>query len=509
MSDRFELEMKEALKESTKKSLAGWEFTPAMRQAVLKQIAEEEKVLPLPPASGRRRQVNPRPYMWVAAAAAAFVVAVNMMDIDLGGGGRVKMESAQAPQPAASTQSEAMTESAPAREAPNEKSAVTIQGGMGARSEEQGKSVGTANAEFKEEVAVTSAAQAQDRADTAMMMAPPTPPAPARIYLVVPEARAAVALKAPNPGQAQGISIAAVDAGPENLAMVRIGASNAVRTSNSLQLLDDGGAKLWEQRLPEGAGPLVAWNGQVATVAGQELFLYNADGQRVQNLSVGPAEALAISADGRVAAIVGSTLSVYDGSKLQFRVEGASPTGLAFSSDGSLAAVLREQDGLYLQLFGQDGNPLTRAKLQGNGQGIAFAGDVILVGGEAFHRSGQPLWQAPFPTQEVYSLGPDGPFLVRDAMQTISLVRPADGTELWTAEHTGVQTLRTAISSSGDLLAVVARVENGTAVWVLDQQGGLRFAERLEGSPVGVAVEGETLYLLMPEGLVTRTLDPR
>lgn len=510
MSDRFDAEFKKALKESASKSLEGWEFTPSMRQAVLRRIAEEEATPSAPVPLKSLRQMNTRPYLWMAAAAAAFVVAINLAGNSDRNGHYAAKSDVHSPQTAPATQEVAQAAGAPAsQEAARESGSVrSAAAGVAAVPQGAAESAATA-AESKPEPAVSATGQAQALADTATA-APPAQNHPARIHLALPEG-APVALKA-QPKQEEGAGFAAMVAPVERLSMVRIGANIAVRTQNSVQFLDASGNLIWEQPTGEGAGPLVAWNGNVATTAGSELMIFNAEGRQVRNLTLpGAPEAIALSGDGRVAAIVGSKLVVFEGDRLQFQALNALQTGLAFGPDGSLAAVLEEGGAAYLQLFGRDGSRLTRVKLKGWGLGITFAagGDVILVGGEAFQRSGQPLWQIPFPTQEVFSLGPDGPVVARDAGQTIALLRPADGTQIWTAQHDGRQTLLTAVSDSGELLAVVASLEKGAAVWVLDQAGGLRYAEQLSAQPSGVSVQGETLYLLMPEGIQTRALPPR
>lgn len=504
MSDRFDADLKKVLKESTAKSLEGWEFTSSMRQTVLKRIAEEGEEESQPPAQPvplrRPRQVAAHPALWVAAAAAAFVVAVNMMNIDMGLGGNAAKKENAAPM-AATSQSpqENVQESAPPED-------TAVSSGGVAEKPTGSKSADPAQSQGAVAMKATLSTESKNEglADTAAV----GPAAPARIHLQMPEVQtAALAVQVKD-----GAGIAAMAVPVERLAMVRVGMNAAVRTQRTVQFLDAEGAMVREQELPEGAGQMLAWNGQIVTTGGRELVFFSTAGEVQRNLTL-PAtpDGFAVSPDGRVAALLSTALQVYDGTTLQFEVPGALPLAFAFGPDGSLAAVVRESDGAYLKLFGQNGSSLWRAKLSVGGTGITFAagGDVILVGGEAFHRSGQPLWRAPLPAQDVFTLGPDGPVVVRDAQQTISLLRPADGTEIWTVQHPGRQTIYTAISDDAELLAIVASVDEVAAVWVLDRAGGLRYSERLTVQPSGVAVEGETLFLLTPEAVETRALPSR
>ena len=74
MSD-FDKELRQLIKEDFDRSLAGWTFTPAMRQAVLDRVTREGEPEATPVSTLPRRL---RPAYWVAAAAAAFVLAFNL-----------------------------------------------------------------------------------------------------------------------------------------------------------------------------------------------------------------------------------------------------------------------------------------------------------------------------------------------------------------------------------------------------------------------------------------------
>ncbi|MFZ5824647.1 MAG: PQQ-binding-like beta-propeller repeat protein [Bacillota bacterium] len=500
MSDRFDAELKKALKDSTARSLEGWEFTPAMRQTVLKRIAEEEG--PADPVPARRsRPVPTRPLMWMAAAAAAFVVAFNMMQLDLGFGGGAAKQS-EAPMSGAARSTASKPAAPVAKESPSaEHAVVSTPGTKGEEKSGQGANT-AATTESSSTLKVAAADQAKETESAAMA----APASPARLHLVVPEATASdevgIALKAPG-GQSPGI----MAVGPEVLGMARTGANAAVRTRETLQLVDGDGGLIWEKSLAGGPGPVVTLNGKIATSAGSDLYRFNTEGRQELRVTLHAApEGIFLSPDDRIAALVGDQLLVYEQGKLRFRVNGLGAGFAAFGPDGSLAVTGKEG----FRLFSRDGALLWTAPPPGNGLGITFAGggEVVVADGQAFHRSGQPLWRAPIRTQGVFTLGADGPVVLWDS-KSLTLVRPEDGTEIWTAAHGGRQTLQVASSDSGDQVAVLASVDEGAAVWVLNRAGGQRYAEKLPSQPLGVAVEGDTLLLLTENGVESRALPPR
>lgn len=505
MSDRFDAELKRSLKDSTARSLEGWEFTPSMRQAVLKRIEEEEE----PSAPVRRsRPVLTRPFMWMAAAAAAFVVAFNMLQLDLGFGGMARESEAPRSGQAAKTAAPAALtqESGASTESTN-----TAQGGNG---EKRAGDIASTAAPAESAGVMNAATMDQGESAADVSMAGSVAASPARIHLVVPEGKLVEAptltMAAPGGGEKAGI----MAVGPEALSMARTGGNAAVRTRESLQLVDADGAIIWEKPLTGRPGPVVTQSGKIATSAGNDLYLFDTEGRQELKLTLpaGP-EGIDLSPDGRVAVLVGDTglqtnlhLVVYQQGKVQFRVSDLGAGFAAFGPDGSLAVTGKGS----LQLFGRDGARLWKASLPGSGLGIAFAGggEVIVAGGQAFHRSGQPLWEVPIHPQDLFTLGPDGPVVLRDSKR-LMLVRPADGAEIWTAEHSGRQILGVASSDGGDQVAVLASVDEGAVVWVLNQSGGLRYAEKLRSQPLGVAVEGDILLLLTEHGVESRALPPQ
>ncbi len=246
-----------------------------------------------------------------------------------------------------------------------------------------------------------------------------------------------------------------------------------------------------------------------AIVAGETVQIFNQNGQAEGSLKLsGPVYGMQVSNDGRVAVVTADAVRVYSGTKLQFQSGTVTDATVTFSADGSLAVMGREGESRRLSLFGRDGTRLAQANLSGEGIGLVFAdqGQVIVAGGEAFHRNGQSLWRAPFVPNGVLSLGEGGPVLLWDLHQ-ISLLNPQDGSERWGAEFGGGEIIHVVASSAGDQVAVLANTPEGPVVWVLTRDGGQRVVERLPASPTDLAVEGDQLILLMPAGMETRPLN--
>ncbi|MFZ5815895.1 MAG: hypothetical protein ACOY93_11400 [Bacillota bacterium] len=494
MSDRFDAELKRALKESTAKSLEGWEFTPAMRQAVLKRIAEEGSSEPAPvaPPRERRRAMTARPLVWVAAAAAALVVSLNMSGLMDSMGARKSQESAMQAPKAASAVPEAKSLDQKAE------SAVSTSAGGSDRAGTDEAGVDAA------QVQMATAPPTGQGESLATGAAAPAPPNPARILLVAPEAAPAETTDK-EAGMAAGIAAAKV--GPMLLTMAPLPEGEAVvLTTEALHRVDRSGVVVWEQRV-ENPGLLAAGpGGRLAVTAGERLLLFTAEGQPTGTVQLpGWPSALTFSPDGRLAVVAAGTLLIYDGTELQLKAPDLLDPSVAFAPDGRLAVLARESSGgRFLHLLSREGRQLARSPVAAEGAGITFAaeGRLIVAGGEAFDLAGRSLWRAPFAPLAISTLGPGGPVVVWNEHQ-VSLLRPEDGVELWTAEQTGGLVIRVAVSPTGDQLAILGGLSEGAAIWVLDRTGGQRQLTTLPIIPADLAVQGDSLRLLMPDGLQT------
>jgi|GEM_PF-3436625 len=492
MSDRFEQELRQALKGSTAKSLEGWEFSPAMRQAVLKRISEEEEEEspvqgPSPAPLRRTRRAIPQPVLWVAAAAAAFALVLN---IDWNPPVQSAKEAPQAPM-AASTTMEAPSEATGA--APEEKA-------------ENQAGVPESAATFKAQDA-TGTGQATALTDS-FHAAATMPPNPARMILTVP---AGAGLKA-GPRSVDGGKVGLLAAMPSqvsNLDLAPLPGGDLLQlTTVSLRQVDVAGNIRWEQPLSESPMLLSNAGSMTAVAAGQTVHLYSQAGQPEGILALtGPVYGLQVSRDNRVAVAAGDSVQVYSGPKLEFSTGPVSDATTTFAADGALAVLGREGEKRSLTLYGRDGAKLSQNSLSGEGMGLVFAdqGQVVVAGGEAFHRSGQPLWRAPIVPNGAVGLGESGSVLLWD-LHLVTLVNAQDGSERWSAEFTAGEIISVVASSSGDQVAILGSSPEGMVVWVLAQDGGQRFAELLPEGPADLAVEGDQLVLLMPAGLESRSL---
>lgn len=545
MSDGFDGELRQALKDSTAKSLEGWEFTPAMRQAVRERIAQEapseapkQDLAPQPAPPTNPRRGLTRPLVWVAAAAAVLLFSLNMNELmDSPGGARKESSTAGrgvAPESASQSTSKSQAkqgESAgPATGAGEGNQTADLASRTDAAddtgdTEATGASGATAlsspeTATFGRdtfaitEVDANMAAEVSGQASLAgnagtpfAVVVPGGQPAKARLYLVAPNS---VVRKDSTTSGEMGIGILAVK--PAS-GMVSLGTSRgglrAVLTTESVQMVDAQGEVAWERSLP--ASPhlvATASNGRTAVGVGSQLFFFTAEGGANGQLKLeAPATNLSLGLNGRLAVVAGGSMRFYQAGKLLSLQGNLVEGSTAFAPDGSLALLAREGQGRTLYLFGQGGTPLVKVPVAAGSDGLAFLeqGEYVIAGGQVFHRSGKAVWKVSFPVQGV-SVLKEG--VVAWGKNRVSLLRSADGAEIWTAEYDGGTILKVTASESGEQVAILGSVADGAVVWVLDAAGGQRFVERISTMPLDLAVEGDSLMLLMPDSLEVRSIQP-
>ncbi|HYG60569.1 MAG TPA: hypothetical protein VD902_21055, partial [Symbiobacteriaceae bacterium] len=328
MNESFDQELTRAFKESTAKSLQGWEFTPAMRSRVLERIRQEETAAPAPtepPVTGFRPQRIIRPLSWVAVAAAAVLVVFNL-------GPSIGSKKSEAPQLTMS--------SAPAQE-PGMRSAMKSAPGA---------------PETESAAQQADAASGEGAASTAEATVTAIPPA--ENVRLAPMNVTVVALTAPasdvgprtgapeGPGEGK-MSVAAAGS-VLNLAISAPADGPVVTlTAEGVKVLSSDDTVLWEQSVanldPASSVLAAAPDGLVAVGnGGNELHLFGAGGTTDQTvLATANIERLAWSADGRVASAEGAMTVVYNGrnGRQEFSVEAGSEADLAWAPDGVLATL--------------------------------------------------------------------------------------------------------------------------------------------------------------------------
>ncbi len=488
MSDSFDMELRKALKESAARELEGWEFTPAMRQKVLDRIrAEEEADSDSTPAPVRRLRPAQllRPAAWLAVAAAAVVVAVKMDFSGMMGESR---------QEAASVADQEFAWVMGAEESARQGAPRLSQ----VPPKENLKPVGQGAAEETKVNALTVAPP--DRADAGMFARTQ----PAEIPLVLPPE-----IKSLNADlDATGLSVDASDPSGDPTARKLA----VMLTDAGVRAIGPDAQQVWFQPLPDGvrdAYLAVAADGRVVLAAGAKVFMMNADGGVEQEMDLaGPVTAIAVGMEDRLAVANGRTVEVYDRSGLQFAVPEPGAPVLALGSSGRLAALSGDGDERRLRVYDPKGELLMTFRPTGQGNGLAFAGDgVVVAGREAYYLNGRPAYQISVDARGLLAVD-GGDYLLAWDGQTAALFRAKDGYEAWRAvlKHPGILT-HAAVSPDGQHVALAATHDKGGALWVITRSGELRHAERLPAAPRGAAYAGDQLILLLPDGPYAPTIN--
>ncbi|HLN61814.1 MAG TPA: hypothetical protein VK464_09705, partial [Symbiobacteriaceae bacterium] len=401
MSESYDVELSRALKESAAKELGGWEFSPAMRAQVLERIRAEEAGRPAPAAPAPRR-FNPapvlRPLAWVAVAAAAVLVVGNV----------------GLPKPGMSKQ-EAATTGAPA---PTVAPATAPNDGQGVAStldtKEAPSSAAPAGSEGQAKKAASNEPAQVPAPDQTALAQGPAPDQTAMKFSIASAAHPVVTLEMPmslaSAPEATGSAVASegpkgkgvmsmTAVPPQNVAMAS-GAQFVTVTTAGVQQLNADGSPAWMQPVPDLnllGTVAVAADGRVAVSnGGNGLTILDQTGASLRTIAASAAVShLAWSADGRLASVEGSLVFVYDTAtgKPAFFVDAGINPALAFLPDGALATYgdLPNDPGL-LAVTDRKGAILLEARPTTGGHGLAVTdgGKVLVAGGQAYDRAGQP-----------------------------------------------------------------------------------------------------------------------
>lgn len=481
MTERFDEDVRRAFQEHNK-SLAGWEFTPAMQQRVLQRIRAEEAGAAAAPERKPRRLTVPRPLLWATVAAAAFLIVLRVGTDGLGGASRKAPSTASAP----SADKAAAPAAAPQAEAPAGNGATANKSLLGATQP---------TAPNPPAVADSSAFHAGS--------------APFELTLPAPAQEAAPVAA---PSQAPRMMVAA----PSRLTLAAAPAAGEARdlSLTGVRALDSQGSPLWERPLPgitDQSLLAVSADGHSAVSAGTQVYVLSPTGEQERVLTFASVlSGLTWSEDGRLAAVIETGVAVYRGEVLQYRTTDAGATNIRFGPDGALAALSAGGAGRKLTLYDYAGNRLMQADVAGSAHAVAFSpdGNVLLAGSQAFDRTGRMLWQAP--------LDPDGaaPWPGTDRLllwngATVQAVDAADGAPVWQAHYGRPEGIRgVSVSPDGGSLAIAGATDTGGGLWVLDGTGRQLLAEATPAVPSSLTFVPGRLLFLMDRDLQMRQVAP-
>lgn len=477
MSD-LDRELRQAIKAGVDRSLEGWTFTPAMRQAVLERIAAEGEPAATPDSS--RRQ-SLKPAYWVAAAAAALILAVNLLPE-----GSQDLSSGAAPEAASMAESGGAT--GETAQAPRLMAAPGSGAGMNLDvTDAQGKSGEVTQAPAPDAIAISMAA-AQ----------------PVKLVLRIDELEPG----APTRGTTAEPPLMLMSVKPVMLDIAPLPDGNvALLNANALKVVDRSGNVVAEEPLEQqptalAEGPAA----EPAVVSGSVVARFSADGRPAGSLELEEAPALVAVASDRTAVADAGGVKVYAGDAQVFALTGMQAEAIALAEDGALA-VLTGRPEPRLQVYAADGARMLDQAVDVDGTALAFLadGNQVAVGSGVYDRSGSHAWSFPFAPDRVVNTG-GGSLVLAWNPQSAALLRAETGEPLWLAEAGSGMIVQAAAALDSDLAAVVAADEGGAGVWVIDAAGTWRHAERLDAVPVDVAVTGDHLHILATDGLEVRPL---
>ncbi|HYF94132.1 MAG TPA: hypothetical protein VD969_18095 [Symbiobacteriaceae bacterium] len=507
MNEPYDVEISRALKDSAAKSLEGWEFTPAMRARVMERIRTEAAGTAVPDSPPSRRFNSARvvrPLAWVAVAAAAMVIVVKT-DLTSLGGSRKASESkaapaatsAPAPAPAPAMPVESAGPSAEAQ--PDNAVFSTTNLKSAPQQPATGMGVGTA---------VPTAAP-QQRMLTFELTVPPTDPQKRE--------EVAHALTAP-PERRMAPKMALTVSATSNVSGAFPGTGSVLTlTPFGVKAVDASNATVWERPLADlsqhsiVAGDM-AGNAAVAN-GGDLLYLIDRNGELDRTLHAsGSIGQLAWSDDGRVAAVEGAKVMVYqaEAGKPLFAVDAAAGSQIDFAPDGLLAVYSQPSpDSRMLTLVDAAGTVVAKAQPAVAGNGLAVTNDsaVVVAGGQAYDRTGKPLWQLPLQTEGLAALGAEQ--IVAWNAATVMLVSAGNGREyVWKAEWKGdgAGVSRVVPSPDGRFVVIMAPVEDGAVLWAVSADGRQMMTEKLGEAPVDIGVLGNQIALILPNTVEYRTV---
>lgn len=531
MSD-IDKELRQVIKDEFDRSLAGWTFTPAMRKAVLERIASEGEPEATPVSSPLK---GLRPAYWFAAAAAAFVLAVNLWprmatEEPLTTGSGAGVASVAVPEEADSDSAAAAGGGESA--GPFRTMTAPPQGRLDALPEvgeanltaagaPEGEAQVAASAAPGDEIqaaAASSKGEARGTVTSALKVSLRAEDLPAltdksrgtwHVYLNLEDKSVALSGQIP---PAQDSSVGAMEAAsPAPLHVQPLPDGGVVVYGrSSVQVVDAHGNPVSETPIDQPPAAVVYGPaGESAVVTPDAVLRFTAEGRPAGALRVATVpELVAVNGDRTAVADPGG-IRVYDADVPVLTLSGLRPSALALAPDGTLGLLTGSPREPRLMLYDAGGQLLLDQPVAPDGEAFGFLADgrQVAVGSTVYDRTGHPVWRFPVAPAWMRTLAGGRGVLAWNLQQAV-WVEPDSGAPVWLAEVVDGSILLASGSARGDLTAIVVAAADGPAMWVIDESGRQRHAERLSDWPVDVAVSDDRLLLLTAEGLKVRPLAP-
>lgn len=455
MTDAFDQELRRAIQAGMQEQLKGWEFTPAMQRQVMERIRAEGAGAGSSPRSSQGRSASRlvRPLAWTAAAAAALLVMINT------GLDGFKMSNRAPVGDLAATGAE---RAAPAQ-APGtgEASVLKSSGQMAAQS---------ADSEIMDQSLAAEEIEAAG-AGARTRKAPDGSEAPSGLM-----------------GAAEPADEAELPADAEPAAEPDAPVSGDVANDAAGDEEGDvanGSPEVAVAMLPPGEGPGVAYQSYLVSLPVPAMPEAEAANMMLMAAApVGDVDAPA-PGSGRVERLENGVRLVDASGAVLWERTLAGPEGpgqLAVSPAGRIAVSFGGE--LYiLESTGETEQLLHLAEVPLE---LTWAGDEMLAVADfaavTVYQDGAALWSAPLLGEGLAAFG--NLLLVWSGDQMAALNLP-DGREAWRAapEQPGALFERVVVSPDGSRAALLASLEGGWILWVVDAQGRVLLTEGLPEEP--------------------------
>lgn len=485
MTDVFDEELRRAIKAGMQEELKGLAFTPAMRRQVMERIRAEDSGTDSSPRSGRGPSASRfvRPLAVAAAAAAALLVMTNTgldgfkMNGQSSGSDLVAKEAERA---------------APAQ-APGTGEAQMLRD-SGQMTQQEPSPDGLKQSVAEADGIEKQAPGGSETPHAMMGAAEPADAAGASVPAGEPDARVDVSIASavPEPAAEADVSedVAAASAAPEPAAGANVPVGDEAA---------NGEPEVSIAMVPEAAGGVLDHQGYLVSLPVPAMP--QAETANMLLMAAAPQGDVEAPAPGncRVERTEQGVRLVDASGAVLWERTLAGPEGpgqLAVSPAGRIAVSF----GGDLYILDSRGETEQLLHLPEMPLEVAWAGDVMLAvadfSGVTVYREGAALWSAPVFGEGLAAFG--DLLLVWSGDQMTALELP-EGREAWRAapEQAGASFERVEVSPDGRLAALLASLDGGWVLWVVDAQGQVLLTEGLPKEPA-VTFQADAVQLELP-----------
>jgi len=297
---------------------------------------------------------------------------------------------------------------------------------------------------------------------------------------------------------------------PEVLDLNPLANGNVVVVNRALvQVVDAYGNRVVETAVdPAPSAVAFGPSGESAVVTSDAVLRFTAEGMLTGSIRQEETPALVAVSGDRTALADSEGIKVYVADSRALTLPGLQPSAMAMAPDGALALLTGSPQGVRLQIYSAEGQlNLDQAVVpEGEGFGFLAGGRLVAVGSALYDRNGGQTGRLPIAPSRVSDLAGGQGVLAWNSQQ-VARLEAGGATARWVAEVEDGSILQASGSARGDLVVILASTADGPALWVIDESGNRRYAERLAEWPADATAAGDQILLLTAEGLMVRNLN--